>query len=193
MASLQQKKILSGKDSYILGISFGFHDSAVALIQKGKVLNAVEEERFTGVKHDNSFPMNSISWILKENNITKKDISVVCYYENPILKKDRIVRTARKTFFKNPISNFKLLFTKEYDISKLFREFLIAFTAAASAFFSSPLPICKELAKEAISVTRTASKAKFLSRYTDSIYYIKNDEYTNIEMDKEIVGRLRKI
>ena len=94
----------------------------VALIQNGKVLNAVEEERFTGVKHDNSFPMNSISWILKENNITKKDISVVCYYENPILKKDRIVRTARKTFFKNPISNFKLLFTKEYDISKLFRR-----------------------------------------------------------------------
>ena len=84
MASLQQKKILSGKDSYILGISFGFHDSAVALIQNGKVLNAVEEERFTGVKHDNSFPMNSISWILKENNITKKDISVVCYNENQI-------------------------------------------------------------------------------------------------------------
>ena len=45
---------------------------------------SIEEERFTVKKHDNSFPMNSISWILKENNITKKDISVVCYYENPI-------------------------------------------------------------------------------------------------------------
>ena len=35
-------------DDYIIGISYGFHDSAVALIQNGKVLNAVEEERFTG-------------------------------------------------------------------------------------------------------------------------------------------------
>ena len=42
-------------DEYIIGISYGFHDSAVALIQNGKVLNAVEEERFTGLKHDSSF------------------------------------------------------------------------------------------------------------------------------------------
>ena len=39
-------------DKYIIGISYGFHDSAVALIKNGKVLNAVEEERFTGIKHD---------------------------------------------------------------------------------------------------------------------------------------------
>ena len=37
---------------YILGISCGYHDSAAALIKDGKVLGAVEEERFTGIKHD---------------------------------------------------------------------------------------------------------------------------------------------
>ena len=59
-------------DDYIIGISYGFHDSAVALIQNGKVLNAVEEERFTGIKHDFSFPINSINWILKKIILVKK-------------------------------------------------------------------------------------------------------------------------
>ena len=64
-------------DKYIIGISFGFHDSAVALIQNGQVLNAVEEERFTGIKHDNNFPINSINWILKNNNITDKGFKML--------------------------------------------------------------------------------------------------------------------
>ena len=89
-------------DKYIIGISFGFHDSAVALIQNGEVLNAVEEERFTGIKHDNSFPINSINWILKNNNIGGKDISAVCYYENPKLKYNRDKKSYWKYFWKNP-------------------------------------------------------------------------------------------
>lgn len=89
-------------DKYIIGISYGFHDSAVALIQNGEVLNAVEEERFTGIKHDNSFPINSINWILKNNNISGKDISAVCYYENPKLKYNRDKKSYWKYFWKNP-------------------------------------------------------------------------------------------
>ena len=89
-------------DKYIIGISYGFHDSAVALIQNGIVLNAVEEERFTGIKHDNTFPINSINWILKNNNISGKDISAVCYYENPKLKYNRDKKSYWKYFWKNP-------------------------------------------------------------------------------------------
>ena len=89
-------------DDYIIGISYGFHDSAVALIQNGKVLNAVEEERFTCIKHDFSFPINSINWILKQNNISSKDISTVCYYENPKLKHNRDWKSYWKYFWKNP-------------------------------------------------------------------------------------------
>ena len=40
---------------YILGIACGYHDSAASLIKDGRVLGAVEEERFTGIKHDSSF------------------------------------------------------------------------------------------------------------------------------------------
>ena len=48
------------KTGYILGISCGYHDSAAALVHNGDVLGACEEERFTGIKHDYSFPTNTI-------------------------------------------------------------------------------------------------------------------------------------
>ena len=91
---------LVGKDKYVIGLSFGYHDSAAALMKDGHILSAVEEERFTGIKHDNSFPSNSIDWILESNNLTIHDIEVVCYYENPFEKKNRIKDVAKKTFFK---------------------------------------------------------------------------------------------
>ena len=94
-------KGMDTNDKYILGISYGYHDSAVALLYNGKVLSAVEEERFTGIKHDNSFPNKSIEWITKQNGITKDDIAIVCFYENPILKDDRNKKIYRKYWYKN--------------------------------------------------------------------------------------------
>jgi len=81
---------------YILGISSGYHDSAASLIKDGMVLGACEEERFTGQKHDNSFPHKTIQWLLTENKITKDDLEAICFYENPIDKLDRIERTTNR-------------------------------------------------------------------------------------------------
>lgn len=80
---------------YILGISCGFHDSAAALIGQGKVLGAVEEERFTGIKHDSSFPHNSIEWLLKEFQVSKDDIECIAFYEKPEIKLDRIEKSTK--------------------------------------------------------------------------------------------------
>ena len=70
----------------ILGISAYYHDSSACLFQKGKLVYACEEEKFTGIKHDSSFPINSINYILE--NYTDK-IDLICYYENPKLKLKR--------------------------------------------------------------------------------------------------------
>tara|TARA_B100000700_G_C15031118_1_gene850593 strand:+ start:2152 stop:2361 length:210 start_codon:yes stop_codon:yes gene_type:complete len=40
---------------YILGISAFYHDSAAALIHDGDIVSAVQEERFTRIKHYSSF------------------------------------------------------------------------------------------------------------------------------------------
>ena len=60
----------------------------------------LEEERFSGIKHDNSFPKKSIEWILKTENIKTTDIDTVCYYENPYTKKSRIINVVKRTFLR---------------------------------------------------------------------------------------------
>ena len=132
-----------------LGISAFYHDSAACLIKDGKILGAVEEERFTGVKHDMRFPINSIKWLLRDNNVSLKDVNEVCWYENPKLKKDRVLKIFNKNFFKTLPLRFRFL--KEYKYnnpSKVIKENLgielpVKFVEhhhshAAFAFFTSP-------------------------------------------------------
>ena len=83
---------------YILGISAYYHDSASALIKDGKVLCAVEEERFTRKKHDNSFPFQSIDFCLKFAGISIDEIDYIAYYEKPLLKFERILETIVETY-----------------------------------------------------------------------------------------------
>ena len=45
----------------IMGLSFGYHDSSVSLIRNGEVIFAAQEERFSRIKHDNTFPRKSIN------------------------------------------------------------------------------------------------------------------------------------
>jgi carbamoyltransferase len=86
---------------YILGISCGYHDSAASLIKDGKVLGAVEEERFTGIKHDSSFPLESIKWLYSEFKVNKDDVDAICFYETPDLKLDRITTSTKRGGFFN--------------------------------------------------------------------------------------------
>ena len=75
-----------------LGISAFYHDSAACIVRDGKVICAIEEERFTEIKHDDSFPVNAISWVLKQAKIRHiSEIDEVCWYENPEIKKDRAI------------------------------------------------------------------------------------------------------
>jgi carbamoyltransferase len=79
---------------YILGLSFGYHDSAAVIIHNGNVLAASAEERFSRLKHDNDFPIKSIQFCLEYANIDISQIDSVVYYETPINKFDRIVRSS---------------------------------------------------------------------------------------------------
>ena len=78
---------------YILGISCLYHDSAVALLDNGEVIAAVQEERFSRKKHDSSFPLNAIKYCLKSQKIDLKDISSIIYYEKPLLTFERLLET----------------------------------------------------------------------------------------------------
>ena len=78
---------------YILGISAYYHDSAVALIQNGKIIAAVQEERFTRKKHDPGFPVNGIKYCLAEAGISLTEVNSIVFYDKPLIKFERLLET----------------------------------------------------------------------------------------------------
>ena len=177
--------------TYILGISSFYHDSAVALISDGEILSAVQEERFTRIKHDSSFPINSIKWILQENNLELNKIDYFVFYDKPFVKFDRLIETyidqsplgfksfklaiplwlKEKLFLKRLIiKTFKKNF-KQFDGSKLmFSEHHLSH--AASAFYPSPFKKAIILTLDGVGEWVTSS--------------IAIGEENNIDIKKEI-------
>ena len=50
----------------ILGISAFYHDSAAALVSDDQIVAAAQEERFTRIKHDDSFPLHAVEYCLRQ-------------------------------------------------------------------------------------------------------------------------------
>lgn len=77
----------------ILGVSCFYHDSAAALLDNDNIIAAAQEERFTRVKHDASFPFNAIKFVLSEKNIQISQLDAIVFYEKPFLKFERLLET----------------------------------------------------------------------------------------------------
>ncbi len=75
----------------ILGISAYYHDSAAALIEDGRIVAAAQEERFTRIKGDSSFPHHSIDFCIRTAGISEREIDHIVFYENPFAKFDRLL------------------------------------------------------------------------------------------------------
>ena len=137
---------------YTLGISCYYHDSAASLLKDGKVLAAVEEERFSRKKFDDGFPKMAINWCLKEAGIGSENIDSIAFYDKPVLKFERLldnyIAVAPRGLysFLNVIPKWlhKRLWVKD-EISKHLKGFngVIIFpehhvSHAAYTFFTSP-------------------------------------------------------
>lgn len=75
----------------ILGISCLYHDSAAAVIVDGNILAAVQEERFSRIKHDKRIPYNAIKYCLDVANVSFDMLDFVIYYDQPLLTMDRYI------------------------------------------------------------------------------------------------------
>src|SRR2546430_11843542 len=82
----------------ILGLSCFFHDAAAALVQDGIVTAAAEEERFSRIKHDASFPLRAIEFCLRTAKLRGEDLDWVVFYEKPFVKFDRILMSTLGTY-----------------------------------------------------------------------------------------------
>ena len=142
----------------ILGISAFYHDSAACILQDGKIIAAAQEERFTRIKHDSSYPYNSIEFVLEYSNLKLSEVDDIVFFEKPFLKFERLLETyvafaprgfmsfkeAIPIWIKEKLFQKKILFDnlkrhdKDYnsDSNIFFSEHHLSH--AASAFFPSP-------------------------------------------------------
>ena len=150
----------------ILGISAFYHDSAASLLINSEIIAAAQEERFSRKKHDSSFPFNSIKYVLKEKKLNLNDLDYVIFYEKPLLKFERLLKTYVSSAPKGiqsymrsiPLWLGEKIFQKKmiyHDLKKIDKNFNgynkikfseHHFSHAASAFYPSPF-------KEAIILT----------------------------------------
>lgn len=82
----------------VLGISAYYHDSSAALLIDDKIVAAAQEERFTRVKHDRTFPSLSCKFCLERAGLSIGDIDAVVFYEKPFLKFERILVSSIASF-----------------------------------------------------------------------------------------------
>ena len=77
----------------VLGISAFYHDSAAALIKDGSIIAAAQQERFSRIKHDQSFPSDAITYCLNEAGITLNEVDYIGFYDKPLLTFNRLLET----------------------------------------------------------------------------------------------------
>jgi carbamoyltransferase len=90
---------------YIIGISAFYHDSSIALLENGELVFAVQEERYTRIKADDTFPKNALRDCLKRYKLNINDIDFIIFYENPTKKYHRILNNCM-AMIPNSLGNF---------------------------------------------------------------------------------------
>lgn len=161
----------------ILGISAFYHDSAAAIIEEGEIIAAAQEERFTRIKQDPSFPKNSIEFCLNEAGLVIDDLDAVVFYDKPMLKFERLLETyygytpkgiasfvnsipiwlKEKVFLKKVIQNHlkEIAPFDKRKLNLLFTEHHLSH--AASAFYSSNFENSAILTIDGVGEWATAS------------------------------------
>jgi carbamoyltransferase len=164
----------------ILGISAFYHDSAACLIKDGEIIAAAQEERFTRIKHDATFPVFAIKYCLKEAKISPNKIGNIVFYEKPFMKFERLLETylafapkgfssfakamplwiKDKLFLKSKLINeFESLLGNSVNWSErlLFSEHHLSH--AASAYYPSPFKSAAILTLDGVGEWTTTSLA----------------------------------
>jgi len=155
----------------ILGISCYFHDASACLLVDGKLVAAAEEERFTRIKHDFSFPDNAIRFCLEQGGIEGRDLDYVVFFEKPFVKFERLIKTAvsgfPKTYMQFAQSMRTWLFDKLWIKSHIESSLGIDrksilfsdhhMSHAASAYFCSPFEKSAVLTFDGVGEWATAT------------------------------------
>jgi carbamoyltransferase len=159
----------------VLGLSGHYHDSAATLVVDGQVVAAAQEERFSRIKHDPALPVQAMAYCLAEAGIGPRDLEAVVWYERPLTKFLRILRTQFRVgprafgSFQEAMPNWaRQKLWVGYEVERALRRTghrlpgRLLFTDhhlshAASAFYPSPFESAAVLTFDAVGEWATAS------------------------------------
>ncbi len=154
----------------LLGISCFYHDSAAAIVQDGEIIAAAQEERFTRIKHDSTFPRNSINYCLEEAFLEPNELNAIIFYDNPIYSFDRLIKTfinSEKSIEDQWCKAIPRFLSSKFSIQSLIQDMLNIqipvyvtrhhLSHAASAFFPSPFESAAILTVDGVGEWATTS------------------------------------
>jgi len=155
---------------YILGLSCFYHDASVCLLRDGIPIAASNEQSFTRKKHDSDFPVRAIRWALDLAEITPDQIDLVAFYDKPMVKFERILKSHIATFprsFPQFVRGMPSWFASKLRLDKLLSRELgysgpIVYgrhhlSHAASAFYASGWNEAAVLTVDGVGEWSTAS------------------------------------
>tara|TARA_B100000212_G_scaffold340282_2_gene320514 strand:+ start:634 stop:2466 length:1833 start_codon:yes stop_codon:yes gene_type:complete len=161
----------------VIGISCFYHDSAAALVSnKGEILAAAQEERFTRTKHDSRFPYCALDYCLRVAKEKDENIEAYIYYEKPIRIFMRLLETyfatsprgfssflpamkswiTKKLFTRDEIADQISLLDENFNQENLFFEEHHS-SHASAAFYPSPFYESAVLCLDAVGEWATTS------------------------------------
>ncbi len=160
------------KSIYILGFSAFYHNSSACLVKDGQIVAASDEERFSRIKNDRSFPFQAINFCLEQGGIQQNDLSALVYYDNAYLTFERLLQSQIAVGVKgekNWMESMPSWISYKLHVPQLIRkrlkyEGLILHenhhrSHAASAFFPSPFRKAAILTIDGVGEWATASIA----------------------------------
>jgi len=133
----------------IIGISEGFHDAALCLLQNGRILYASQSERYSKVKND--------PWVHPDQwpKADRYQPNIVAYYEKPFRKNLRRLYAGQS--WQKP--------RVKYDYSFGHHQ-----SHAAAGYYTSPFDECNILVIDAIGEWDTISVWKAKNNLMEKVY-----------------------
>ena len=108
--------------SIILGLNKDHSDSSACLLINGELVGAVAEERLgKRIKHDSSFPINSIKWLIKSNNLNYSDLNYIAVSNDPM---SNFIPKILHSFDFSSLNFFKKIKKKFYNQSSIKKEII---------------------------------------------------------------------
>lgn len=162
----------------ILGINSVYHESSACLIKDGKLISAVEEERFSRIKHakestifnPDELPIEAISFCLKQGGIEMKDVDYIGFsmlpeerrknknYSDQVIEGDWGSESGEEIFYEKLLNvPIKL---KEMGFKGEFKWLSHHLCHAASAYYASPFAEANIIVVDGIAETASTLIAR---------------------------------